>query len=108
MTKFNGDTSSLAANHNIYTYIDPSSPPSIEVSHLYQLGFVTWRYQVQIPVGTDICHCGCAYTLLQTVQRPGVDSAAYDTVHYKEPVKSFEIRVGHSSGFGLPSVAILP
>ena len=29
-------------------------------------------------------------------------------VHYKEPLKSFEIRVGHSPGFGLPSVAILP
>ena len=29
------------------------------------------------------------------------------TVHYKEPLKSFEIRVGHSPGFGLPSVAIL-
>ena len=31
-------------------------------------------------------------------------SAAYDTVHYKEPLKSFEIRVGHSPGFGLLSV----
>ena len=30
------------------------------------------------------------------------------TVHYKEPLKSFEIRVGHSPGFGVPSVAILP
>ena len=30
------------------------------------------------------------------------------TVHYKEPLKSFEIRVEHSPGFGLPSVAILP
>ena len=33
---------------------------------------------------------------------------AYGTVHYKEPLKSFEIWVGHSPGFGLPSVAILP
>ena len=41
-------------------------------------------------------------------QRPGVHSAAYGTVHCKEPLKSFEIRVGHSPGFGLPSVAILP
>ena len=40
--------------------------------------------------------------------RHGVYSAAYGTVHYKEPLKSFEIRVGHSPGFGLPSVAILP
>ena len=33
---------------------------------------------------------------------------AYGTVHYKEPLKSFEIRIGPNSGFGLPSVAILP
>ena len=38
----------------------------------------------------------------------GVYSAVYGTVHYKEPLKSFEIRVGHNLGFGLPSVAILP
>ena len=38
---------------------------------------------------------------------PGVYSAAYGNVHYKEPLKSFEIRVGHIPGFGLPSVAIL-
>ena len=74
----------------------------------YRLGLVTWRYQVRIPAGVDICHRGCAYTLLQTVQMNGVCCAAYGTVHYKEPLKSFEIRVGHSLGFGLPSVTILP
>ena len=58
-------------------------------------------YQVRIPVGPDICYRGYAYTVIQTVQRPGRYSAAYGTVHYKEPLKSFEIRVG------LPSVAIL-
>ena len=47
-------------------------------------------------------------TVLQTVQRPGMYSTAYGTVHYKEHLKSFEIRVGHSPGFGLPLVAILP
>ena len=78
------------------------------MAHSYRLGLVTWRYQVRIPVGPDICHCGCAYTVLQTVQRPGVYSAAYGSVYYKEPLKSFEITVGHSPGFGLPSVAILP
>ena len=81
------------------------------MAHSCQLGFATWGYQVQIPVGTDICHRGCAYTVLQTVQRHGVYSAVYGTVHYKEPLnmlKSFEIRVGYSSGFGLTSVAILP
>ena len=60
------------------------------------------------PAEPDICHGGCAYTVIQTVQRQGVYSAAYGTVHYKEPLKYFEIRVGHSPGFGLPFVAILP
>ena len=51
----------------------------------------------------------CIYIyMLQTVQIHGVYSAAYGTVHYKEPLKSFEIRVGHSPGFGLLFVAILP
>ena len=76
------------------------------MAHSYRLGLVTWRYLIRIPVGTDICHHGCAYTVLQTVQSPGVYSAAYGTVHYKEPLKSFEIRVGQ--GFEPPSVAILP
>ena len=74
----------------------------------HRLGLVTWGYQVRIPIGTDICHSGCAYTVLQTVQRPEVYSTVYGTVHHKEPLKSFEIRVGYSPGFGLPSVAILP
>ena len=79
------------------------------MTHFYQLGLVTWRYQVRTPAGPDICHRGCAYTVLQTVQRHGVYSAAYGTVHYKEPLKSYEfIGVEHSPGFGLPSVAILP
>ena len=78
------------------------------MDHSYRLGLVTWGYQVRVTVGTDICHRGCAYTVLQTVQRNGVYSAAYGTVHYKEPLKLFEIRVGHSPGFGLPFVEILP
>ena len=53
---------------------------------------IAWRYQVRIPVGPDICHRGCAYTVLQTVQRLGMYSAAYGTVHYKEPLKSLEIK----------------
>ena len=57
------------------------------------------------PGRADICHCGCAYTVFKTVRRPAVHSAVYRTVHYIEP---FKIRVGHSLGFGLPSVAILP
>ena len=38
--------------------------------------------------GSDTCHlifdiC-CAYTVLQTTQRPGVCSAIYGTVHYNK------------------------
>ena len=48
-----------------------------------------------------MCHRGCAYTLLQTVEMHGVYSAVYGDVHYKEILKSFEIRVGiaPASGF---------
>ena len=77
------------------------------MAHSYRLVLVTWGYQVRIPVGSDTCHRGWAYTAHQTVQMHGVYSAVYGTVHYKEPLKSFKIRVGHSPGFGLPSVAIL-
>ena len=70
------------------------------MAHSYRLGLVIWRYPVRIPVGPDVCYRGCVYTVLQTVERLGVYSAAYVTVHYKEPLKSFEVRVGHSPGFG--------
>ena len=77
------------------------------MAHSYRLRLVTWGYQIRVPVGTDICHCGCAYTVLQSVQMNGVYSADYGTVHYKEPMKSFKIRVGHSPGFGFSSVAMV-
>ena len=96
----------LHEDYSIIRWVSQVLPAPM--AHSYRLGLVTWGYQVRIPVGTDICHRGCAYTVLQTVQRHGVYSAAYGTVHYKEPLKSFEIRVGHSPGFGLPPVAILP
>ena len=47
----------------------------------------------------DIFHRGCAYTVLQTVQTSGVCSVAYGTVHHKEPLKSFDKSIGHSSNF---------
>ena len=31
----------------------------------------------------DVRHRVCAYTVLQTVRRPGVCSAVYGTMHYK-------------------------
>ena len=36
------------------------------------------------------CHRACVYTVLQIVQKPGVCCAVYGSVHYKEPLKSFE------------------
>ena len=72
------------------------------MAHSYRLGLVTCRYQVRIPVVTDICHRGCAYTVLQTVQMNVVHSAVYGTVHYKKPLKALEIRVGYCPVFGLP------
>ena len=66
------------------------------MAHSYRLGPVTWGYQVRIPIETDICHLGYAYTVLQTVQMHEVYSAAYGAVHYEKPLKSFEIRVGYS------------
>ena len=103
--------------HTSYTpwgTIYPADTDQLEISwpaplaQSYRLGFVAWMYQIWIPVGPDISHRGCAYTVLETFGRLEVYSAAYGTVHYKEPLKSFEITVGHSPGFGLPSVAIVP
>ena len=34
-------------------------------------------------------------------------SAAYSTVYYEEPLKSFKIGVEHSPGFGLPFIAMI-
>ena len=48
------------------------------------------RYWVRIPVEWDVRHRVCAYTVFQTVQRAGVCSAVCGTVHYKEPLKSFD------------------
>ena len=45
---------------------------------------------VRVPVRSVICHQGCAYTVIQTVQRPGVFSVVFGTLHCKEPLKSFE------------------
>ena len=47
----------------------------------------TQDYWVQILVGSNASHRGCAYTVFQTVQRRGVCSDVFDTVHYKEPLK---------------------
>ena len=61
--------------------------------------------------GSNPCRGGYLSSWLCICSAPNCSktwSAAYGTVHYKEPLKSFEIKVGQSPGFELPSVAILP
>ena len=62
--------------------------PAIPVAHFGLKLVGCW---VPILDGSDICHRVCAHTVLQAVQMPGVCSV-YATVHYKEPLKSFEKR----------------
>ena len=52
--------------------------------------FETQRYWAQIPVDLIYVIGGCAYKVLQTVQKPGVCSAVFGTVHYKAPLNSFK------------------
>ena len=40
------------------------------MDHSVQLWLETQRYWFRIPAGSDVCHQGCAYTVLQTVQMP--------------------------------------
>ena len=51
----------------------------IIMTNSYRLVFVTWRYQVRIPVYLDVVIV-VVHTVNQTVQRHGVYSAAYGTV----------------------------
>ena len=76
------------------------------MAHSYQLGLVPGT-RLESRSGRIFVIVG-VHTVLQAVQMLEVYSAAYGTVHYEEPLKSFEIRLGHSPRFGLPSVAILP
>ena len=56
------------------------------MAHSAQLWLVTWRYQPRIPVAPDICHRGCAYTILKILKMHGVYIAVSGTVHYREPL----------------------
>ena len=47
---------------------------------------MTEGYWIRIPARWDVCHRGCAYTVIQTVQMPGVCGAVYGTVYYREPL----------------------
>ena len=78
------------------------------MSHSIRSWFKTQKYCVQIPAESDVCHRGCAYTVLKTGQWPGVCGVVYGTVYYKEPLKSFDKNRTSSADFGPPSVAVLP
>ena len=49
------------------------------MAHSIWLWLETQSYWIRILVGSDVRHRGCAYTVLKTVQRPGVCSDVYDT-----------------------------
>ena len=71
---------------------------------------------VRIPAGSNVCHRGCAYTVLQTVQRPGVCIAVYGTtMHYKELFLIFLVNVSVMLGHRLrrlpkitPALSLFP
>ena len=60
------------------------------MAHSILLCLETRSYLVLILVGSDVCHRGCACSVLQTVQRHGVCSDVYGTVQYQEPLKLFD------------------
>ena len=60
------------------------------MAHSILLWLETQSYWVQIVVGLNVSHRGCACTVLQTVQMHGKCSDVYGTVHYKEPLKLFD------------------
>ena len=51
------------------------------MTHSIRLWLDTQMYWVRIPAGSDVCHWSCAYTMLQTVQRPGVYSVICGTIY---------------------------
>ena len=59
------------------------------MANMIRLLLKTQRYWVRIPAVSDVCRRGCAYIVLQAVQRTGVCSAAYSIVHYN---KSWKLR----------------
>ena len=57
------------------------------------------------PVRVECLSPGCSYTVLQTVQRPGMCSVVYGMCTIKNPL-GHSITVGHSFDFELSSVDI--
>ena len=70
------------------------------------LGFVTWVYRARIQIIFEIVvvhiQCSKLFEGMECTVLPMVH------VHYKKPLKSFEIGVGRSPGFGFLSIVILP
>ena len=63
----------------------------LTMPHSVRFWLKTERYWVRIPVGSDVCHRGRAYTGYQTAPRLEVCCAVYGIiVHYKDPLKSFD------------------
>ena len=75
-----------------------------QMAHSHRL----WFEILRIPAGWDVSHRGCVYAEVQTVQRIGVCSAGYGTVHYKEPARLFKKSRAYSPDFMFPPVVILP
>ena len=62
-------------------------------SPVFSLHYIVCIELVKMAILISVRYRSCAYTVNQTVQRHGVYSAAYGAVDYKEPLKSFKIRL---------------
>ena len=98
-------TSNLVSelHKNAYLWVYLYRPA--RMAHSVRLWLETRRYWARIPVGSDGCYRGCAYTVLRTVQKTGVCSALYGAVYYqawyyKEPFKSYDKCPRHSPDLG--------
>ena len=60
------------------------------MAHSIRLWLETQSYWARILVGSSVCYRGCAYTVFQTFQRPGVCSDVCGTVYNKDPLKLFD------------------
>ena len=60
-------------------------------AHSVQLWLETQRYWVRLPVGSDVCHRGCAHTVFQTVQRPELKTTivVISRIIFNNPISIF-------------------
>ena len=64
--------------------------------HSVRLSHETQRYWVQIPAGSDVCHRGFAYKVLESVNRHGVCSAVCTVRAEQEQSRAEQSRAGQS------------